>query len=147
MAMKDAEIIIIKAFLFALSQQQNSLDEDIVLELQAVASSLENRVMDLHTLALNNQNLRSPYENARLCLISTAAERGIGIDVLPAEDNGEEKSREIENISRDTQKDTAKMEKVLAAIDSQYHQVEASQVFAATNPIQAIRNRLNRLFP
>lgn len=144
--MKDAETIILKAFLFALSQQQNSLDEDTVSELQAIASSWENRVMDLHELALNHLNLKTPYEYARLCLTSSAAERGMGIDVLPAKDNGEENSREIENITRDAQKDSQKMEQILAMIDSQYNEVQASQVFTAANPIQAIRNQLNRFF-
>jgi hypothetical protein len=134
--MKDSEITILKAFLYALSQQSNSLAVEITNQLTEISQSLETRVAELHLLATNNPSLKKHYENARLSLTSTAAQRGMGLNFLPANES-ENETKEIDNITRDVRNDIKNMEEILATIDSNLNQ--SSQILSASDPIQAIK--------
>lgn len=138
--MKDTEKLTLEAFLFALSQQNSSLPNQTTSSMQEIAESLERRVMDLHDLALEIPTLKNPYKKARRWLTTRAAERGKGLDFLPATDDGGASDRETPNITRDVRSEIEKMEQVLAEIEEKLDR--ATSILAAENPVQAAQNTL-----
>ncbi|HEY9603677.1 MAG TPA: hypothetical protein V6C85_18820 [Allocoleopsis sp.] len=98
--MKDADTLILKAFLAALCQQPSPLPEEVTIQLRDIAQSWETRILDLHDLAISTPVLAEPYQQSRRWLSSTAAERGMGLKFLP-DDEPKPDNQEIGNISRD----------------------------------------------
>ena len=115
--MNDSEALTLQAFLAALIKQQEPLSDEAQAQLEEIAQSLETRVMELHDLALSTTTLAESYQNARDQLISTAAERGLGLEFLPNRfDNTEENNnRDIDNILRI---DFRRATRILSAPDS-----------------------------
>ena len=136
--MKDTEKLTLEAFLFALSQQNSPLPERMANSMQEIAESLESRVMDLHDLALEITALKEPYKKARRWLTTRAAERGMGLDFLPATDDGGASDRETPNLTRDVRSDIEKMQQPLAEIEAKLDR--APSILAAANPVQAARS-------
>ena len=105
--MKDAETLILKAFLVSLYQQQSPLPQDVLVQLKDIAQSLETRILELHDLAINTPTLADAYQNARLQLASTAAKRGMGIKNLKywsaSDPQSSGRSTEGDNVTPDAQ--------------------------------------------
>ena len=139
--MKAADAVTLKAFLAALYQQRSPLSDNIKAQLGIIAQSLESRILDLHDLAISTYTLDIPYKKARLWLTSTAAERGMGLKFLPADDAEDNDSQETINITRDVRNDIEEMERVMAVIDAKYEQ--ASKVLSAPDPVQAAQQEFN----
>lgn len=139
--MKDADALILKAFLAALCQQQSPLPQEVTIQLQDIAQSLEARLLDLHDLAIRSPILAEPYKQSRRWLTSTAAERGMGLKFLLADAVDDNNNQETDNITRDTQSAIEKTQQVFAAIDAKLSQ--ASQVLSAPNPVQAAKQTFN----
>lgn len=139
--MKDADALILKAFLAALCQQPSPLSEEITIQLQDIAQSLEARILDLDDLARSTPVLAESYKQSRRWLASTAAERGMGLKFLPADAAGDDNNREIDNITRDTRSAIEQTQQVFAAIDAKLSQ--APQVLSAPNPVQAAKQTFN----
>jgi hypothetical protein len=136
--MKDTEKLTLKAFLFALSQQNSPLPDKATSSMQEIAESLESRIMDLDDLALELTALKEPYKKARRWLTTRAAERGMGLDFLPATDDGGASDRETPNITRDVRSEIEKMEQLLAEIDAKIER--APSILAAVNPVRAAQS-------
>ena len=139
--MKDADALILKAFLAALCQQPSPLSQAVTMQLQDIAPSLETRILDLHDLAMNSPVLAQPYQEARRWLTSTAAERGMGLKFLPADAADDDNNRETDNITRDTRSAIEQTKQVFAAIEAKLDQ--AAQVIGAPNPVQAAQQTFN----
>lgn len=139
--MRDADTLILKAFLAALYQQHSPLSEEVTIQLQEITQSLETRILDLHDLAINSPALAEHYRDARHWLTSTAAERGMGLKFLPAEVVDDDNNRETPNISRNVQSAIEQTKQVFAAIEAKLPQ--ASQVLSAPNPVQAAKQTFN----
>lgn len=135
--MKDADTLTLKAFLAALYQQRAPLSEATNRQLRTIAPSWETCILDLHDLAVNTPALAEPYKDARRWLNSSAAERGMGLKFLPADETGDDKNRETPNITRDARSALEKTEQVFAAIEAKLEQT--SQVLSAPNPVQAAK--------
>jgi hypothetical protein len=135
--MKDADTLTLKAFLAALYQQSAPLSEATNRQLRDIAHSWETRILDLHDLAVNTPALAAPYKDARRWLTSTAAERGMGIKFLPADETDDDDNYETPNIFRDTRSAVEKTEQVFAAIEAKLEQTP--QVLSASNPVQAAK--------
>lgn len=139
--MRDADTLILKAFLAALYQQHSPLSEEVTIQLQEITQSLETRILDLHDLAINSPALAEPYRDARRWLTSTAAERGMGLKFLPTDAVDDDDNRETPNISRNVQSAIEQTKQVFAAIEAKLPQ--ASQVLSAPNPVQAAKQTFN----
>jgi hypothetical protein len=139
--MKDAEALILKAFLAALCQQPSPLSEEITIQLRDIAQSLEARILDLDDLAKSTPVLAESYKQSRRWLTSTAAERGMGLKFLPADAVDDNNNQETDNITPDTRSAIEKTQEVFAAIDAKLSQ--ASQVLSAPNPVQAAKQTFN----
>lgn len=134
-AMKDTEKLTLEAFLFALSQQESRLPDEATNSLPEIARALDSRAMELHDLVQKTPALQKPYQKARRWLVANAAERGMGLDFLPALDDGGASDRETSNITRDVRGEIEKMEKILDVIAAKLDR--APSVLAAANPVQA----------
>jgi hypothetical protein len=139
--MKDADALILKAFLAALCQQSSPLSEEVTIQLQDIAQSLEVRVSDLHDLANSTPVLTESYKQSRRWLTSTAAERGMGLKFLPADATDDDDEGETDNITRDTRSAIEKTKQVFAAIEAKFEQ--APQVLSNPNPVQAAKQTFN----
>ena len=135
--MKDAETLILKAFFAALYQQRAPLSEAINNQLREIAQSWETRILDLHDLAVNSPALVEFYKDARRCLTSAAAERGMGLNLLPADEIYDDDNFETPNISRDTRPAIEKTKQLFAAIEAKLD--STPQVLSAPNPVQAAK--------
>lgn len=135
--MKDAEILILKAFLAALYQQQSPLSDNIKKQLAIIAQSLESRISDLDDLAINTPTLATPYENAHQDFTSIAAEQSMGKKHLPADDTDDDDSQETPNITRDISNEIEERQRIIAAIDAKYEQ--APQILSASDPVEAAK--------
>ncbi|MEM1281118.1 MAG: hypothetical protein AAGG53_14130 [Cyanobacteria bacterium P01_H01_bin.152] len=120
--MKDAEAQILKAFLYALMQQTEALSESVLQQIQAIAASLDTRVVELHDLATAVPALELPYNTAYDWLTARAAERGLGLDFLPAKPDNSVKSVKSDNIARPIQTHLEEMQCVLATIEQKLDQ-------------------------
>ena len=98
--MKDTEKLTLQAFLFSLSQQTNPLPEEIQGKLTAIASSLGEKVMYLDELALGNDALAKPYQDARAILAASAGKTRLGLEVVPNYNPSQDKNPDIDNITR-----------------------------------------------
>ena len=141
--MKDAEAIIVQAFLAALCQQRESLSHDIQVKLTQIGQSLETRVRELVTLAKNTPALATFYYNAYDLLTQQAAERGTGLDFLPGDRTREQQGKETENITPDVSNNIANMNKLLAAIEDRFD--KTSEVLRAPDSVQAARQVFGQL--
>jgi hypothetical protein len=139
--MKDADALILKAFLAALCQQPSPLSEEVTIQLRDIAQTLEARILDLDDLAKSTPVLAESYKQSRRWLASTAAERGMGLKFLPADAAGDDNNREIDNITRDTRSAIEQTQQVFSAIDAKLSQ--APQVLSASNPVQAAKQTFN----
>ncbi len=105
--MKDAETLILQAFLASLYQQQSPLPQEFHIKLREIAQSLEARILELHDLAINTPTLANSYRQARQQLSSTAAERGMGIKHLKywsaSDPQNSGRSTEGDNVTPDAQ--------------------------------------------
>jgi len=139
--MKDADALILKAFLAALCQQPSPLSQEVTIQLRDIAQTLEARILDLDDLAKSTPVLAESYKQSRRWLASTAAERGMGLKFLPADAAGDDNNREIDNITRDTRSAIEQTQQVFSAIDAKLSQ--APQVLSASNPVQAAKQTFN----
>jgi hypothetical protein len=139
--MRDADALILKAFLAALCQQRSPLSQEVTIQLRDIAQSLKSRILDLHDLAINTPVLTEPYRDARRWLTSTAAERGMGLKFLPADATDDDDEGETDNIIRDTRSAIEKTKQVFAAIEAKFEQ--APQVLSNPNPVQAAKQTFN----
>jgi len=130
--MKDAEAQILKAFLYALWQQTEALPESVLQKVQAIAASLETRVVELNDLAVANPALEFPYRAAYRWLTANAAERGLGLDFPPAKPDESVAIGENPNIVRDVRSHLEEMQDVLTLIDQKLGQ--APRILTSPNP-------------
>ena len=130
--MKDAEAQILKAFLYALWQQTEALPEPVLQQVQAIAASLETRVVELNDLAVASPALEFPYRTAYRWLTANAAERGMGLDFLPAKPDESVAIGENPNIVRDVRSHLEEMQDVLTLIDQKWDQ--APRILTSLNP-------------
>ncbi|MEM9543111.1 MAG: hypothetical protein AAGA60_26915 [Cyanobacteria bacterium P01_E01_bin.42] len=143
--MRSVEILYLKAFLVAVSQQASPLPEDVQTQINEIFAALETRVRELKALALATPSLKAAYETAYSWFSATSAERKAGLKFLPSEEPHDETGERI-NITHDSTKAIAEMEKVLEIIDRDYE--NAAKTLSKPNPIQNfqqfLKNRLNR---
>lgn len=125
--MRDADKIILKAFLAALSQQQSPLSEEVKSQLAAIAQSLENRVGELDAIAKNIPTLQPVYLNAIDSLQPANSERTKGLDTLPAQPDESDIGKEISNITRNVSVD--ELEKIVAILTSDNPAAAARKTF------------------
>lgn len=130
--MKDAEAQILKAFLYAVWQQTEALPESVLQKMQAIAASLDTRVVELNDLAVAVPALEFPYRTAYRWLTANAAERGMGLDFLPAKPSGSVATGENPNIVRDVRSHLEEMQNVLALVDQKLDQ--APRILKSPNP-------------
>jgi len=130
--MKDAEAQILKAFLYALAQQTEALPESVLQQMQAISDSLDTRVVELNDLAVAVPALEFPYKTAYRWLTANAAERGMGLDFLPAKPDASTTTGESPNIVRDVRPHLEEMQNVLALIDQKLDQ--APRILKSPNP-------------
>lgn len=135
--MKDSDTLILKAFLATLYQQRVPLSEETSSQLRDIAQSWETRILDLHNLATNTPALVAPYNDALDWLTSSAAERGMGLKFLPADETDDDENRETPNITRDTRSAVEKTKQVFAAIEAKLEQTP--KVLSAPNPVQVAK--------
>ena len=144
--MNDSDKLVVKAFLYALSQQKTQLSEEVQAKIGAIFASLETQFSKLHNLALKTSSLKNAYHNAELWLNATVAERRRGLKFLPLYDPHDDGRGEMANITDDPTKAIAQMEKILEIIDRNPN--EAIKTQSQPNPIQALQkfiaNRLNQ---
>lgn len=142
--MTDAEYIIVKAFLAALSlmPEQSSLSAEGEVTVRSIAQSLDDRVIELHNLAIQSPALASTYQDARLYLVATAAERGMGINSLPDEVMDSDGLYESNNLTRDTKTDISKMKQVIQNIENELDIDKASKILSAPNLVQTAQQEL-----
>lgn len=141
---KDADVLILKAFLAALCQQRSPLSDTIKIKLADIAQSLETRIGELHDLAISIPALKIPYESARLLLTDTAAKEKIGLKFLPADNAEDDNNRETPNITRDIQDFIAQMEYTIATIEAKLDRTqveETAQIISAPNPVTSAKNK------
>jgi hypothetical protein len=138
--MKDADTLILKAFMASLYQQQSPLPQDILVQLNDIAQSLEARILELHDLAKSTPVLASFYQNARSQFVFSAAERGMGTKNLPADDTEDDDFREQMNITPDASSSIEEMEKIIDKIDAQYSEESCKKILLSPNPVTAVKN-------
>jgi hypothetical protein len=139
-------IVMVKAFLYSLSQQKAPLPEEIETQIGNIFIALKTRCQELLDLALAIPSLKIPYENAELWFDLTIAERKGGLKFLPVDDPHDDGMGESVNVTDDPAKAIAEMEKILEIIDRDYE--DAAKTLSQPNPIQNlqqfIQNKLNR---
>lgn len=138
--MKDIEKAIVKSFLFALTQQEKPLPKEIQSRLNQLADSFEKNIQALRDLALQTPDLASPYRQSYDWLLQQSAQRGMGLDFLPAENPGERENLEIENITRDPGKEIDRLEKIIQQIESKLD--KTSKILANNNSVNSAKNEL-----
>lgn len=136
----DADILMVKAFLYSLFQQKANLSPEIQTQIEKIFTSLQTRCHDLLDLALAIPSLKIPYENAELWYNSTTAERKAGLKFLPIDDPRDDGMRESVNVTNDPTKAIAEMEKILEIIDRDYE--DAAKTLSQPNPIQNLQQFL-----
>ena len=134
--MKDIDKRTLRSVLLTIGLQDDQalLPDSIISAFQAFASNPNASVMELHR-AMVETPLAETYQSIRTWLSGVDAEKGLGWEFSPADEDDEE-SRERENIARNTKASTHKLKAMLTAIDANLDQ--APQLLAADNPIQAV---------
>ncbi|GAB4375219.1 MAG: hypothetical protein Kow00121_20650 [Elainellaceae cyanobacterium] len=94
--MKDTDLQILHAFLFALACQEKPLSDDVKYQLHEIAQSFDRRTSDLDALAMATPSLAVPYQEAYDQLHDAANLRSKG--VLPAEEDEGENSGEYDGL-------------------------------------------------
>jgi hypothetical protein len=130
--MKDAEIQILRAFLYALYQQAEPLSTTVVQQTQAIAASLNERVVELRDLAIATPELELPYRTAYRWLNDHAAERGLGIKFPPAKADTVNMMGETPNTVRDVRPHLDEMQRILTVIDQKLGQ--APRILKSPDP-------------
>ncbi len=130
--MNDAETQILRAFLYALHQQTESLPASALQQMQAIAVSLDKQVVELHDLAIATPELEFPYRTAYRWLNHRAAERGLGLDFTPAKADAANMTGETPNIVRDVRPHLDEMQRILTVIDQKLEQ--APRILTSPDP-------------
>jgi hypothetical protein len=130
--MKDTETQILRAFLYALYQQTEPLSTTVVQQTQAIAASLNERVVELHDLAVATPELESYYRTAYRWLNDHAAERGLGIKFPPGKADAVNRLGETPNIVRDVRPHLDEMQRILTVIDQKLGQ--APRILTSPDP-------------
>ena len=145
--MKAAELLILKAFTYAVIKQKQ-LPEDLQQQVQAVASSLDTRVAELAAIARSSPLLATDYRWAYRYLSSSAAERGLGASVRPAPYDEDGPSPESTNIIFTPERSSEEEDKkLLNDINNRLDKAgstDAQQALISKNPIQALIDRFRR---
>lgn len=141
--MKDVELLILKSFAYAVMQQR-ALPDAIRQQIKLIAASFNTRVAELDALARSSSLLASDYRWAYSALTNSAAERGMGIDFVPAdydEDGPSHESGNIVSAPERHQLDEARA--MLDAVDSRVNQAKPQALalaLSSDNPYQALTN-------
>ncbi len=109
--MKSTDIIILQAFLNALSQFDKPLPMEIQNQLNQFGESLSansTNIGELDTIAKSYEPLNVVYQTELNSLVTTGAEKNKGIENLPPKETINQKTPEIINTARDvfTDKDS-----------------------------------------
>lgn len=142
--MKDADVLILKAFLAALCQQRSPLSDTLKEQLADIAQSLETRIGELNDVAIANPPLKIPYKNARLWLTSTAAERQKGLKFLPLDNADDDNNQETSNSTRNIQDYIIQMAGIIERIESKLEQnkvEQESRILVEPDPVNSAKNK------
>jgi len=143
--MKDVELLILKSFAYAV-MRQSELPETIRQRIQHIAQSFGSRVADLDALARSSPLLSPHYRWAYSYLTSSAAERGMGVSVVPASYDEEGPSSEPINIvSAPERYDFDGDRETLNAIDNRVNEANSQamqQALSSDNSLQALTDLL-----
>ncbi|MBP0019596.1 MAG: hypothetical protein J7647_18845 [Cyanobacteria bacterium SBLK] len=137
--MTPADILILEAFLFALSQQTRELPREIETKINEIARSLETRMTDLHNLAIATPTLEQPYRQGRKKLVAIATERTKGIP--PNYRTKDNRTNEIANATPEIQEADIAANEILDRI-SQYY-ARGAEKLKQPNLVDKIKQWLN----
>ena len=141
--MKDVELLILKSFAYA-AMRQKALPDTIRQRIQTSASSFDKRVAELDALARSSPLLEADYRWAYSYLTGSAAERGLGINVLPADYDEDGPSNETSNIvSAPERYQLEEDRKTLDAIDSRLNRANSEafqQALSSDDPRQELES-------
>ncbi|MEO0406003.1 MAG: hypothetical protein AAF289_01505 [Cyanobacteria bacterium P01_A01_bin.135] len=136
--MTDNETQILRAFFYALFQQQTALPSAVTAKMAEIAQTLNTRVAELDTLAMATPSLEGPYEYAFDWLVNGpggAAERSMSGWARPGEiDKVEPSGRQ--NVARDASDYLQEIDQVLPMISKKLDY--PAQVLTASDPVEAI---------
>ncbi|HAC65253.1 MAG TPA: hypothetical protein DCF68_17435 [Cyanothece sp. UBA12306] len=131
--MKDSQLIILTSFITALKLHQETLPQETIKQLKEIANNLESKVIELDAIAKTTPTLNDLYNNSFQTLLSRAAQRKMGQNFYPSD---EEEDTTINNITEDIRPEVAR---IAAMLD----EIKASQILASDNPPETARQLLN----
>ena len=145
--MKDVERLILKSFAYAVDASKATLPEFTIQQsIQGESpSSLDKRIAELDTLARSSPLLEVRLSlGLQLRLEVSAAERGLGTNVLPADYDEDGPSNETNNIvSAPERYQLEEDRKTLDAIDSRLNRVNSKdfqQALSSDDPRQELES-------
>lgn len=145
--MKDSQAIIVKAFLAALTQQQEPLPDEVQAALNKLGKTLD--VDELDHLAHKHPPLLTSYEEAYDWLNHDSSQRSKGRDFVPDATSEKENTTnsEIDNASSDI-KSLNSLPEILSKIEQRLDGDQlaeiAPQIFSASNSVESA---IGTIFP
>jgi len=141
--MKDADAIIVKAFLAALAQLSEPLPAPLQKELQTISET--EQFTQLYLLTRKDERLKEAYKEANTQFTQQGNQQRKGLDILP-DANFENQSRdnsEIDNASSDTS-ELKSLPEVIAKINEKWPGQpdiqSAKQILGSDNPVQSAKD-------
>ena len=136
--MKDSDVIIVKAFLAALTQLSNPLPDNLQQELQTISKT--QKFTQLVLLARKHEPLKLAYQQANTQLTQLGNQQRKGLEFLP--DSNLEKQNfdnsELDNASSDVS-GLNSLPEIVAKIDKKWSPQEVSQILESPDPVEAVR--------
>ena len=136
--MNPADILILEAFLFAVSQQPQELPSNIEIKINEIARSLETRIMDLHYLAIATPTLEQSYREGQKQLIAISSERTKGPPNYNPQYN---RTNEIANATPEIKEADIAANRTLDRISKEYQQ--GHKLLTKPNFVDKIKKWLN----
>lgn len=139
--MKDVELLILKSFAYAVMRQK-ALPDTIRQQIKLIAESFGSRIAELDALARSSPLLSPHYRWAYSYLTSSAAERGMGASVVPADYDEDGPAHEPINIvSAPERYDSGEDMETLQDISSRINEAnsqDSQQAISSDNLLQAL---------
>lgn len=135
--MKDSDLLILYAFLFALAQQESPLPESVQHQVRAIGRSLENQVEALDRLAEATPSLTVFYQQAYKLLSNDMPERAKG--PRPARDDAGDTGQERENEIREIESDLTETRKLIELIQQRTTPAQSAAILSDPDPVYQAR--------